>query len=1403
MAWTAMPVPLQAQEDAVVEPQVLSPRFFTLSTQDGLAQDSVVDMLLDSDGFLYIGTEGGLDRWDGYNLRRINGPNNELLDMPIYRIFEDSQRNIWLASAGSGVYKLNPKTNQLDKIIELPYVDAADYIQIGVNFFEDEQNRIVIAMDQSIARYDYATDSTDIIYEVSEEMIKGEVILRWAIELEKWLIIATSDGLFAKAENSPAVPLEFLPNSAEAHIDQLNVKHLLIDSTDRLWISTVRGLYMTSVAEISRSLGESTRMEPAQKVIPERNIWRVIEKSPGEFWVGSDIGLFSLDTTTEQITYRYLFEPLKGIDVLSRKDIKDIEIDRDDNLWLASNYGGALYWAPSSLSFKTLQITQQNQHNSPLTDNTIWSIFEDDSNDIWIGTDNGLTKYSPSTGESQLLFKKSQYIPYSDAHISKVFGLDNERLIMLTGYGLWEVDKNTGERKIVETLNDEDNSIVSTYVWGAGQDLDKRIWFVMDTGAKNGYYVYDPADKSINKIDLHNEIPTRQFYSFLHVAKDYDNKMWLSSSGTLSLVDPKTFERQVVHKVTSDINMAWIFPTSVVVDKQGVLWVGYPGHGLYGLDKDTFQQRYFFNENMLLSTNLVYSLMTDDNDNLWFSSHSGLHKITSDRKKVVDYRYGQELIVAEFNDGAHYKLENGQLAFGSPSGIVTLDPSSLESSSQQELIHEGQVTQDAMAITDVSLATRDLNMPLSNINGETINLKYDDNGLTIRFSSLQYSQSGKGRYTYTLKKNGRAISTATTSEPVVSLPLLEDGDYTFTVSPDTNSGISSMQPATLNINVEPAPWNTMTARVMYILAAGLVLFIFWWIRKGQKYHLEQARNQVRLFGDAFKQTRDWVVIFSNDYAPIAVNPAFESAFALDTSDTITEQFKTLQEKYPELMKYTQSALKQLSINGYWRSEQKLQLADGRQHDVLINLNAVKNKEDTNQIDHYLMVFSDISEQKRAERKLLKMATYDGLTGLVNRNLLLDRLEHAIENAKRHNSLVAILFVDLDRFKGINDSLGHEYGDNILRVVAKRMQNITHENDTVGRIGGDEFVIVLEDVEDFEDVSSFISNLIDLIEEPIQVRKETLRVSCSIGVSVYPNDGTEPSDLLRYADVAMYSAKGDAVNSFRFFTESMNVRAKYRLSLENLVKRAYQQELFFNVYQPIVNIKTHQTEGMELLMRCAISEQPISPAEFIPILEEMRLIVEVTRLAIISGIKELAQWYEEGFRGYLSVNLSALHFTATFDLDILSELLERYQLPRSALRFEVTEGVLMGDKEMALEQFNALHAEGYQLALDDFGTGYSSLSYLKIFPLDVIKIDKSFSDDIGTGSSGDSLIITTIGMAKNLKMDCIAEGIETAEQVQFLADHDCFRLQGFFFSKPVTADIAKTIVVKQWQELYQT
>ena len=441
--------------------------------------------------------------------------------------------------------------------------------------------------------------------------------------------------------------------------------------------------------------------------------------------------------------------------------------------------------------------------------------------------------------------------------------------------------------------------------------------------------------------------------------------------------------------------------------------------------------------------------------------------------------------------------------------------------------------------------------------------------------------------------------------------------------------------------------------------------------------------------------------------------------------------------------------------------------------------------------------SDITEQKNAERKLLKLANYDSLTGLVNRSLLLDRLEHAIAGARQQSAHVAVLFVDLDRFKGINDSLGHDYGDKLLKVVANRMRNLASDAGTVARLGGDEFVIVIEDMKTTDGLTSFVAQLIESVETPISLANEVLRVSCSVGIAFYPDDATEPAELIKQADVAMYSAKKDTLSGFTYFTKDMNDRAKQRLITENLIKRAYSEDSFFNHYQPIINTHEKNTVGVELLLRGELDGNPIYPDVFIPVLEELRYIIEVTRAAMRRAAEDLATWYEDGFTGFVSINLSALHFKTEFDLEGVFSLLKEFNLPKEAFRFEITEGVLMDDSDNALRQIERFVDAGFILALDDFGTGYSSLSYLKRYPLSVLKIDKSFVDDMAPGNANDALVTTTITLASSLNMLSVAEGVETQEQALSLSEKGCVLHQGYFYAKPMPSSELFPYLNKKW------
>ncbi|GAA0854788.1 EAL domain-containing protein [Aliiglaciecola litoralis] len=557
------------------------------------------------------------------------------------------------------------------------------------------------------------------------------------------------------------------------------------------------------------------------------------------------------------------------------------------------------------------------------------------------------------------------------------------------------------------------------------------------------------------------------------------------------------------------------------------------------------------------------------------------------------------------------------------------------------------------------------------------------------------------------------------------------------------------------------------------------------------------REKVRLFGEAFKHTRDWVVIFNTKMMPVAVNAAFCEAFGInehgDLKIQLTRLFKLDAEYPPRFWK----KLSELHITGHWKGEEQLVIDEGKVSNVLINMTSIASMRAKGDIDYYLMIMSDISEQKEAENELRRLANFDGLTDLPNRTLLLDRIKHGIDHAARHKSKMGVFFIDLDRFKQVNDSLGHKAGDELLKVVAQRLTNLLRQDDTVARLGGDEFVVMVEEVKHPDRLSILAQQLIDVLEAPIQLGNQTVSVSSSVGIAIYPGDAATPEELLRNADLAMYHAKEQGRSNFQYFTEHMNEKAQQRLLMENRLKKAHQSKVFINYYQPIVNITLGQVEGFELLMRWPDPDGMVPPDEFIPVAEELGLIENMTWDALERAMPVLSEWQSKDREVYLSVNLSARHFERQISIDHIVLLLEQYGLPVSSLRFEITESALMRDYERALEYMESMREQGFIIALDDFGTGYSSLKYLKEFPIQVLKVDKSFVDDIGKNKSNEALVLTTLRMAESLDMYCVAEGIEQPDQIEFFRQHGCHHLQGYFYSKPVPNDETAELIARSW------
>ncbi len=434
----------------------------------------------------------------------------------------------------------------------------------------------------------------------------------------------------------------------------------------------------------------------------------------------------------------------------------------------------------------------------------------------------------------------------------------------------------------------------------------------------------------------------------------------------------------------------------------------------------------------------------------------------------------------------------------------------------------------------------------------------------------------------------------------------------------------------------------------------------------------------------------------------------------------------------------------------------------------------------------VIVFRDVSAARAMARQMTHSAEHDFLTGLPNSSLLNDRISQAIALARRHGNHIAILFLDLDGFKHINDSLGHQIGDKLLQSVATRLADCVRDPDTVSRQGGDEFVVLLSELQQAEDASVTARRMLQVAAEPSSIDHHDLHVTASIGISVYPDDGLDAETLIKNADTAMYQAKENGRQGYQFFMPAMNARAVERQSLEGGLRRALERQEFALHYQPTINLKTGAITGAEALLRWTHPTRgSVPPVQFIPVADACGLILSIGAWVLREACRQAQAWVDAGLPAMtMAVNVSALEFQdENFLKNVFAVLSETGLDPRS-LELELTESALMKHAASAASILKALRDRGVQVAIDDFGTGYSSLSYLRKFPLDALKIDRSFVSQISTAGDDTTIVTAVIAMARTLGLRVIAEGAETTEDVAFLRANQCDEAQGYYFSRPV-------------------
>jgi len=1484
-------------------PLIHSPRVSYLDTNEGLDQDTIEDIHVDQQGFVWLGTEQGLNRFDGVKILNIYGHNNELSNNAIYTIFEHSSGLFFLSTENNGIVSFDRTTHVVDTVLAEPNRFLSDWLQYAEDIVELANGDLIIALSEGIYRYKLETKEAVLLHSLTDQEISDGAVIRSVYANNNFILFGATSGLYAI--DTETQKLSTLLNTTSFSNDR-NIKVLKSFDKDTLYIGTVEGLYTLSLGEIGNYVSKNWEMPQLTVVDNTRNIWDMSRSQDGEIYLTTDIGLYSLNEKTNKLTY--IFETKKNFEVLSRKDITAIAFDRGGNLWLGTKLSGAMLWSPRSLLFTNVYNSIFSATNHQLSDNAVWAIFQYNPETVYIGTANGLNSFNLNTKNTEQFYVQDRPVAdYSESEITQIYSTERGYLWLVTGGGIRYFDVKNKRYVPIPAKSEVVKKALSEWSYSLGFEGKSKVW----TLTENGIYVVDLHNDNVQEIDFQKYGMSAAHAAFIMGIDKPTNSMLVAAPSELWAIDLNDLSVRILHSVKHETSSRTIYPGRFIRTKNNAIWLSYPGHGLFKLEAKTFALLDKFSTQNILPTNLVYDMREDNEGHLWFSSHSGIHTLNPSSLEIRSFGLLNGLASSEFSQYASQTLSDGRLVFGGNLGFSMFHPEQLKS-------NEDVITNQPF-LTEFSLSSRKLVLPLSDLNNMELSLEHDDVGLTLHYSALIFDQVTNRRFHYRITSNGEVVNYPNFNDNKIFLPTLPAGSHVIEVyQPGPQQYERS---AKLYLEVKYPPFSSPLAYFIYALIFVISIAVFlirrqrilsvisqanqkvqeyntrlteslvasnsniweWtehnnkmccerintdlnpnltsdclsitefinYIHEGDRLHYlskwhaflsgkdrtldvsyrmvsnqgeylwyrdigslsitaggtkevkgtytnltEQHANEekLKLFGNAYKHTRDWVLIFDKNQRILATNPACRKALNITKERNVS--LDTLPNEYQELLHRTTKQLATMRPGQRIKNELKVTV-NGRDVYVLTDINAIADTNSPELIDYYLIIGTDISEQIHAQQELQKLANYDVLTGLINRTLLLERLAQSISYAKRHDHGFAVLFVDLDGFKPINDSFGHIAGDSVLIELALRIKQQFRDEDSIARLGGDEFVVVLEEVKDIAVINEAAEKLLDLISQAFLINHQPISITASIGIALYPQDALTPDNLITYSDIAMYNAKASGKNSYQYYTPEMNHIVQSKTIMMNKIKVAAEQNQFVNHYQPIVNAETGETAGFEMLLRWFDNNTSVPPDVFIPMAEQAGCIIGITMDAIKRTILDLAQWYEQGFTGYVAINLSAKHFANRPDFETIIETLNAHNLPTSSLRFEITEGLFIDSTVHSIDYMHQMRAYGFKIALDDFGTGYSSLKYIKDFPLDVIKIDRSFVQDVIVDTGTESIVQTTLLMTGLLGLDSVAEGVETKEQLDYFVHNGCKYIQGYYFAQPMLAANIIDILNNNW------
>ena len=1312
---------------------------------------------------------------------------DERIDFPDdIEVIRNEPTRIWIGTYGSGAYIYDKNRRQLFSLHNVnPWgidlgVDSVFDIQVISGEYWLASNRGVVVINNQGSLVKTIDEST------YPNLINQTV--RTIREIEEnivWLGTEEGLGVYNSVKDSLIVFGDDKKNFT--NLSNQFVREIFIDSTQSIWLATYEGLYRHSLADKAVRLYSHKTSDDSGG---SKRIWAVEEDSNEYLWIATQsfgIGRFDINSST-------LDYYLKN----QQNQFWDLVVDKRDNIWLATSQGIYLYnfvngnliksdefltgeivdylylydnviWAWTQnqglLSIRQVEYTREDTssetkykvvHHTNNFRNTIYSpIFSDKDGNLWLSTIGKIEIYSPEQDRVVTSINLKLSSDNSSSLVKSVYEWGNYYWLTTQSSGIYQLDKQT--LKLINKKNiDVDSSVIL-----AATGFKDSIW--ISTNSSIQQLLLPSLETGLSFTEEKLEYNS---YSEGVVSKTQDNALVFGGDKGFHYFYPEflTFnERSETPSKEPQLFSLKVFGKEVVFSKDSVT-----------LDKPIYLKE---------SLTLGYQ-------DARFSFNFGI--VNAESPSTVQYRYRLTGLDHNWTEaGTDRQAFYNNVSFG-------------------DYTFEVQALEDGKAWS----ASRSLNITISPppwLHPAALVFYGFFAAILALYVVRQYHVRRAQRIAVSESEERLKLTLWSSGDELWDWDVFRGQVYrsntwgTLDFPQDdirTNSAYdANIHPHDL-IRVQEALKTHLDGKTEFFEIAYRARTFsnqwVWILDRGKVVqrdhnnqpvrmtgtlkniqHLKDAEEQLNLFKRSIENISEGVFITDTKFRFISVNNAY-CTYTGETREQALASFLYFHQ-YPEA--FTEEIKKTLKARGNWSGEVESTRVNGERYEIELNIDAVHD--DDGRISHFVGVFSDITSRKNTEKELLKLANSDPLTELPNRSFF----QASHNNLVRKGSPHALLCLDMDNFKKINDSLGHQTGDILIKQIAKRIQRITDANSTCYRLGGDEFSVLMEDISDIHTITHFAQSLLNTLSRPFIINKQEFVLGASIGIALFPDDGSTPQELLKNADTAMYFAKNNGGNSYQFFSGEMNQNAVRQLQIENLIRQGIKDDLFTVYYQPKVDITTGKLVSMEALVRFEHPHKGIvSPGQFIPLAEQTGQIIEIGEQVLKKACMDTKRWVSEGlFSGRVAVNISAKQFELPDLDDRIDNILRQVGLSPLHLECEITEGTLMENPEEALRMMQRLRDRGIHLALDDFGTGYSSLAYLKQFPLNTLKIDKAFIDDIANSNVDRHMAAAIINIAHNLGLKVVAEGVEYEEQLNILRRYDCEMLQGFLYSRPLNAE----------------